>query len=97
MKRRHVIFPAGAPKPSRVQGAFVSDDEVEKIVDFIKSNGTATYSEDILESIENGNKTDKEIAQEQAEDDDTDPFLMDAIQTVVETGQASTSFYTKKI
>lgn len=37
-------------------------------------NGTATYSEDILESIENGNKTDKEIAQEQAEDDDTDPF-----------------------
>ena len=69
-----LFFPAGAPKPSRVQGAFVSDDEVEKIVDFIKSNGTATYSEDILESIENGNKTDKEIAQEQAEDDDTDPF-----------------------
>ena len=91
-----LFFPAGAPKPSRVQGAFVSDDEVEKIVDFIKSNGTATYSEDILESIENGNKTDKEIAQEQAEDDDTDPFLMDAIQTVVETGQASTSFIQRR-
>lgn len=91
-----LFFPSGAPKPSRVQGAFVSDDEVEKIVDFIKSNGTATYSEDILESIENGNKTDKEIAQEQAEDDDTDPFLMDAIQTVVETGQASTSFIQRR-
>ena len=91
-----LFFPAGAPKPSRVQGAFVSDDEVEKIVDFIKSNGTATYSEDILESIENSNKTDKEIAQEQAEDDDTDPFLMDAIQTVVETGQASTSFIQRR-
>ena len=91
-----LFFPAGAPKPSRVQGAFVSDDEVEKIVDFIKSNGTATYSEDILESIENGNKTDKEIAQEQAEDDDTDPFLMDAIDVVVETGQASTSFIQRK-
>ena len=91
-----LFFPAGAPKPSRVQGAFVSDDEVEKIVDFIKSNGTATYSEDILESIENSNKTDKELAQEQAEDDETDPFLMDAIQTVVETGQASTSFIQRR-
>ena len=91
-----LYFPSGAPKPYRVQGAFVSDDEVEKIVDFIKSNGTATYSEDILESIENSNKTDKELAQEQAQDDDADPFLMDAIQTVVETGQASTSFIQRR-
>lgn len=91
-----LFFPAGAPKPSRVQGAFVSDDEVEKIVDFIKSNGTANYSEDILESIENSNKSDKELAAEAAEDDDTDPFLMDAIQTVVETGQASTSFIQRR-
>ena len=91
-----LFFPSGAPKPSRVQGTFVSDEEVEKIVDFVKSNGTATYSEDILESIENSNKTDKELAQEQATDDDTDPFLMDAIQTVVETGQASTSFIQRR-
>ena len=91
-----LFFPSGAPKPSRVQGAFVSDDEVEKIVDFVKSNGTATYSEDILESIENNNKSDKESAQEQTADDDTDPFLMDAIQTVVETGQASTSFIQRR-
>ncbi len=91
-----LFFPSGAPKPSRVQGAFVSDEEVEKIVDFVKSNGTATYSEDILESIENNNKSDKDLAQEQAADDDTDPFLMDAIQTVVETGQASTSFIQRR-
>ena len=91
-----LYFPSGASKPSRVQGAFVTDDEVEKIVDFVKSNGTATYSEDILESIENNNKTDKEIAQEASEDDETDPFLMDAIQTVVETGQASTSFIQRR-
>ena len=91
-----LYFPSGAPKPSRVQGTFVSDEEVEKIVDFVKSNGTATYSEDILESIENNNKTDKELAQEKTADDDTDPFLMDAIQTVVETGQASTSFIQRR-
>ena len=91
-----LFFPSGAPKPIRVQGAFISDEEVEKVVDFIKQNGTATYSEDILESIENNNKTEKELAQEQAEDDETDPFLMDAIQTVVETGQASTSFIQRR-
>ncbi len=91
-----LFFPAGAPKPARVQGAFVSDDEVEKIVDFVKQNGTATYSEDILETIENNNKTDKEIAMEADAEDETDPFLMDAIETVVETGQASTSFIQRK-
>ena len=91
-----LFFPSGAPKPSRIQGAFVSDDEVEKIVDFVKQNGTANYSEDILESIENNNKTEKELIQEQAEDDDTDPFLMDAIDAVVEQGTASTSFIQRR-
>ena len=91
-----LYYPAGAPKPTRVQGAFVSDEEVEKIVSFVKSNGEATYSEDILETIENSNKTDKEIAEESELDDETDPFLMDAIDVVVETGQASTSFIQRK-
>ena len=91
-----LFFPSGAPKPSRVQGAFVSDDEVEKIVDFLKLNGEAKYSEDIIETIENSGKTEKELAQEQSADDDADPFLSDAIETVVETGQASTSFIQRR-
>lgn len=91
-----LFYPSGAPKPARIQGAFVSDDEVEKIVSFIKSNGEATYSEDILESIENSNKTDKELAEEATDDDDTDPFLTEAIEVVIETGQASTSFIQRK-
>ena len=91
-----LFYPSGAPKPTRVQGAFVSDDEVEKIVSFVKSNGEAVYSEDVLESIENSNKTDKEIAEESEIDDETDPFLMEAIDVVVETGQASTSFIQRK-
>ena len=92
-----LFYPSGAPKPVRVQGAFVSDEEVEKIVSFVKSNGVATYNENILDSIENSNKTDKEIADEAAAgDDDTDPLLMDAIDVVVETGQASTSFIQRR-
>ena len=91
-----LFFPTGYPKPVRVQGAFVSDDEVEKIVDFVKQNGTATYSEDILESIENSNKTEKELEEEQAKDDEVDPLLMDAIDMVVEQGRASTSFIQRR-
>ena len=91
-----LFYPSGTPKPTRVQGAFVSDGEVEKIVDFVKSNGEATYSQDIIETIENGNKTDKEIAEEKDEDDETDPLLMEAIDEVVQSGQASTSYIQRK-
>lgn len=90
-----LFYPAGAPKPTRIQGAFISDGEVEKIVNFLKANGEVSYSQDIIESIENANKTDKEVAEEEL-DDDTDPFLMDAIDVVVETGQASTSFIQRR-
>ena len=92
-----LFYPSGASKPTRVQGAFVSDQEVEKIVDFIKANGEVTYNEDIIEQIENANKTDKELSQEQSEDDDgADPLLMEAIDTVVDTRQASTSFIQRR-
>ena len=90
-----LFYPAGAPKPTRIQGAFISDKEVEKIVDFIKNNGEATYNDEILKQIENSNSTDKEI-DSQDEDDDTDPLLMEAIDVVVETGQASTSFIQRR-
>jgi len=91
-----LFYPSGASKPTRIQGAFISDKEVEKIVDFLKSNGGETvYNEEVMESIEKANSTDKEI-KEDKDDDDTDPFLMDAIDTVVETGQASTSFIQRR-
>ena len=92
-----LFYPAGASKPTRVQGAFVDDKEVEKIVDFLKANGgVSTYNTDIIESIEKANTSDKEKDLESATDDETDPFLMEAIETVVETGQASTSFIQRR-
>ena len=90
-----LFYPSGAPKPTRIQGAFVSDKEVEKIVDFLKSNGEVQYSEDILESIEKSNSTDKEKKKKKS-DDDVDELLEDAIQTVIETGQASASFIQRR-
>ena len=93
-----LFFPSGASKPTRVQGAFVSDEEVEQIVEFVKSNGIAVYRDDILDTIENGSKEEqrKNLEAEGQSDDDSDPFLDEAIDTVVETGQASTSFIQRR-
>ena len=85
----------GAAKATRVQGAFISDGDVEKIVDFLKKDGEAVYSEDILDSIEKANSTDKEI-EENSEDDEADPFLEDAIEAVIEIGSASASLIQRR-
>lgn len=88
-----LFFPIGASKPQRIQGAFISDKEVEHIVDFLKSGKENTYNEDIIEKINNAGKSDKELIDDK---DDMDDLLMEAIETVVETGQASTSFIQRR-
>ena len=89
-----LFFPTGVLKPIRIQGAFVSDSEVEQIVSFLKENGGPTYSEDVLEKIERANTTDKEL--DEQDEDEVDPFLMEAIDTVVDLGQASASFIQRR-
>ncbi len=91
-----LFYPTGMSKPTRIQGAFISDKEVEKVVDFIKSNGTAKYSDEILESIEKANTNEKEAKNLEEDDDETDPLLDEAIETVIETKQASTSFIQRR-
>ena len=89
-----LFFPSGVLKPTRIQGAFVSDEEVKEIVTFLKENGGPTYSEDILEKIERANSTDKELDEE--DENETDPFLNEAIEAVVSLGQASASFIQRR-
>jgi len=87
-----LFLPMGASKPKRVQGAFVSDKEVEKIVEFVKADSSAHYNEDIIEHIENG--TAEEQPQESG---DSDELLPQAIEIVVELGQASASLLQRKL
>lgn len=87
-----LFLPMGASKPKRLQGAFVSDKEIERIVEFIKSDSTAHYNEDIIEHIENG--TDDHSA---SDDSDADDLLPQAIEIVVELGQASASLLQRKL
>ncbi len=87
-----LFLPMGASKPKRIQGAFVSDKEIEKIVEFVKSDSSAHYNEDIIEHIENG------VEDHSASDDsDADDLLPQAIGIVVELGQASASLLQRKL
>lgn len=87
-----LFFPMGASKPTRVQGAFVTDKEVEKIVEFIKSNNEVKYDEDVLEKIQNAGPNVKE----DTDPGDNDPLLNEVITMVVDIGQASTSLIQRR-
>ena len=91
-----LFYPSGASKATRIQGAFISDGDVEKIVSFIKKDGEAKYNEDILESIEKSNQSDQDLESEAADGDDADPFLNDAIEAVIDIGSASASLIQRR-
>ena len=84
-----LYFPVGEIKPLRMQGAFVTEKEVENIVEYIKKHTTSTYDEDIIESIEKANKKGREEEGEDAKE--ADVLLNDAIDLVVDLGKASAS------
>jgi len=87
-----LFLPMGASKPKRLQGAFVSDKEIERIVEFVKSDSTAHYNEDIIEHIENGTEDHSS-----SDDSDADDLLPQAIEIVVDIGQASASLLQRKL
>ncbi len=92
--------PVGMSKPLRVQGAFLSDNEVENVVEFIKSQKEGSYDEDIIEEIEKHSVNEKKRAGYDVEDDgddDADEMLPDAIRVVVDMQQASTTMLQKKL
>lgn len=86
-----LFLPMGASKPTRIQGAFISDNEVEKIIEFVKQ-GDIKYDEDVLEKIESGVAPEKEESA-----GDADEFLPKAIEIVVEAGQASASLLQRRL
>lgn len=86
--------PIGENKPIRVQGAFISEEEVEKVVSFIKDeDSNVDYEESIIEHIENGTKEAGNLG----ENDNGDELLDEAIKIVIEYNQASTSFLQRKL
>ena len=78
-----LFYPVGANKPVRIQGAFISDSEVEALVNSIKQVKEAEYDQDIIENINDINNF--------TPDEDLDEYLEKAIEIVVEKEKASIS------
>ena len=88
--------PNGENKPLRIQGCFVSENEIEKIVTDIKTRTSATYSDEIIQSIEksaigNDKNNNSSSQQDDGKDKDEDEFLTEAIDLIISKGSASAS------
>jgi len=90
-----LYYPYGASKPLRIQGNFVSDADVENVVEYVKSQNVMEYSEEIIQQIENINETQK---QEDEEDKpgNADELLPKAIEMAVELSQASVAMLQRR-
>lgn len=85
--------PLGSGKPVRVQGAFISDKEVNELIEFVKDQvEEAEYSENVMDSIERANMPDAEKGDRDLEDE----LLPDAIELVVQAQQASVSMLQRR-
>ena len=91
--------PIGASKPIRVQGCFISDDEVEELCDFVKNQGESQYDENIAKEIEAKAVQDKKSSpfEDEGDGEQLDALFDKAVDVVLETGQASTSFLQRKL
>lgn len=94
-----LIHPVGTPKPRRVQGCFVDDGEVEKVVSFIKSHCSADYDETIAREIERNAAGGEESSRAEGDDEysNNDEFFIKAIDVVTEAGQASVSLLQRRL
>jgi S-DNA-T family DNA segregation ATPase FtsK/SpoIIIE len=88
-----LYYPIGAAKPVRVQGAFISDSEVEALIDFIKVQGEPIENEEIITFTENA--VNKETSNN-TKQETTDDLLESAINLVLETGNASVSMLQRR-
>ena len=94
--------PLGAGKPQRVQGCFISPEEIEQVVEFVKKTGEAQYDDEVLakieESVQEKEKGGKGGgAPAEPAGDETDELLPAAVDVVLETGQASVSMLQRRL
>jgi S-DNA-T family DNA segregation ATPase FtsK/SpoIIIE len=86
--------PAGESRSARIQGAFITEEEIERLTDHWRGQGEPELHEELLEAVETG---EEELDGEGDFDPDQDELLGDAIQTVVQMGTASTSMLQRRL
>lgn len=85
-----LFSPSDSSKPIRIQGAYISDKEVEKVVKFLKKQNITEYDSNVLKNIQKEVEINKFI-------DDSDALLPEAIKLVIDEGQASISLLQRKL
>ncbi len=95
--------PVGLSKPVRVQGSYVSDDEIERVIDFVTSQGEVKYDSDVMQEIElkaaqDGKKKSAVVETDNVGGGDyEDEMFPKAVEVVVEAGMASTTLLQRKL
>ena len=94
--------PLGQGKPTRVQGCFISPEEIERVVEFVKQSGEARYSDEVMakieESVQEKEKGGKGASAAPADaGEEEDELLPAAVEVVLETGQASVSMLQRRL
>ncbi len=95
-----LYFPLGAGKPLRVQGCFITPEEIDRVVSFVKESGEPDYSTEVMEKIEETMRKDEKGSKQSAEaagGDDCDELFPAAVEVVLETGQASVSMLQRRL
>lgn len=97
--RGDMLFsPVGSSKPLRVQGCFVTDSEIESVVNYVKSAQDAGYDQTVIEQIEkNAVSEQRKNSKNREDEEEGDPMMKEAIRCVVESGQASTSLLQRRL
>ena len=93
-----LFMPVGAPKPIRIQGTYVTDEEISRVLTFIKASGTVQYDEAMIRAMEEHAVQDKNGRSDADDDGDgaEDPMLKAAVEVVIDAGQASTSLLQRR-
>ena len=99
-----LYFPLGDAKPTRVQGCFITPEEIDRVVSFVKNAaGEAHYDQDVIEKIQQAvdakaDKGSKSAPADSAQDgEEVDELLSAAVEVVLETGQASVSMLQRRL
>lgn len=93
-----LYHPSGMNAPLRVQGAFISDGEIEKVIEFVKEHSEEThYSEDLADHIERMSTGENGVTDDKDEENDGDALLPEAISLAVELGQISTAMIQRRL
>lgn len=91
-----LLLTSDMPKPKRVQGAFIGDDETHKVVDFIKMQRAPQYNDEVVSQPVQLNGKGGVVADAGGQDADDDMFR-DAVGVVIESGKASTSLLQRRL